>query len=41
MFVDECFVNKVQLNAGFALRLILKDGAVSAIKDPVMIRNYK
>ncbi len=34
MFVDECFINKAQFNAGFAHRLILKDGAVPAIKDP-------
>ncbi len=34
MFVDKCFINKAQFDAGFAHRLILKDGAVSAIKDP-------
>ncbi len=34
MFVDECFMNKAQFDAVFAHRLILKDGAVSAIKDP-------
>ncbi len=34
MFVDECFMNKAQFDAGFVHRLILKDGAVSAIKDP-------
>ncbi len=34
VFVDECFINKAQFDAGFAHRLILKDGAVSAIKDP-------
>ncbi len=34
MFVDECFINKAQFDAGFAHRLILKDGAVPAIKDP-------
>ncbi len=33
-FVDECFINKAQFDAGFAHRLILKDGAVPAIKDP-------
>ncbi len=27
-------INKAQLDAGFAHRLILKDGAVPAIKDP-------
>ncbi len=34
MFVDKCFINKAQFDAGFAHRLILKDGAVPAIKDP-------
>ncbi len=34
VFVDKCFINKAQFHAGFAHRLILKDGAVSAIKDP-------
>ncbi len=34
MFVDERFINKAQFDAGFAHRLILKDGAVPAIKDP-------
>ncbi len=34
MFVDECFMNKAQFDAGCAHRLIQKDGAVSAIKDP-------
>ncbi len=33
MFVHECFINKAQFDAGFAHRLILKDGAGSAIKD--------
>ncbi len=33
-FVDERFINKAQFNAGFAHGLILKDGAVPAIKDP-------
>ncbi len=33
-FVDERFINKTQFDAGFAHRLILKDGAVPAIKDP-------
>ncbi len=28
------FINKTQFDAGFAHRLILKDGAVPAIKDP-------
>ncbi len=32
--VDEHFINKAQFDAGFAHRLILKDGAVPAIKDP-------
>ncbi len=32
--VDERFINKAQFDAGFAHRLILKDGAVPAIKDP-------
>ncbi len=32
-FSDECFINKVQFDAGFVDRLILKDGALSAIKD--------
>ncbi len=35
VFVDESFINKAQFDAGFAHRLILKDGAVPAIKDPV------
>ncbi len=34
MFVDESFIKKAQFNAGFAHCLILKDGAVPAIKDP-------
>ncbi len=34
MFVDKFFINKAQFDAGFAHRLILKDGAVPAIKDP-------
>ncbi len=34
VFVDEGFINKAQFDAGFAHRLILKDGAVPAIKDP-------
>ncbi len=34
VFVYECFINKAQFDAGFAHRLILKDGAVPAIKDP-------
>ncbi len=34
VFVDKRFINKAQFNAGFAHRLILKDGAVPAIKDP-------
>ncbi len=33
-FVDERFINKAQFDAGFAHRLILKDGAVPAKKDP-------
>ncbi len=33
-FVDECFINKAQFDAGFAHHLILNDGAVPAIKDP-------
>ncbi len=33
VFVDERFINKAQFDAGFAHRLILKDGAVPAIKD--------
>ncbi len=33
-FVDERFINEVQFDAGFAHGLILKDGAVPAIKDP-------
>ncbi len=34
MFVDERFINKAQFDAGFAHCLILKDGAVPAIKYP-------
>ncbi len=34
VFVDERFINKDQFDARFAHRLILKDGAVPAIKDP-------
>ncbi len=33
-FSDECFINKAQVKAGFAHRLLLKDGAVPVIKDP-------
>ncbi len=34
VFVDERFINKAQFDDAFAHRLILKDGAVPAIKDP-------
>uniref|UniRef100_A0A8C2H3F3 Ig-like domain-containing protein n=1 Tax=Cyprinus carpio TaxID=7962 RepID=A0A8C2H3F3_CYPCA len=34
VFVDESFINKAQFDAGFAHRLILKDGAVPAINYP-------
>ncbi len=34
VFVDKCFINKDQFNAGSAHHLKLKDGAVPAIKDP-------
>ncbi len=34
VFVDERFINEAQFDAGFAHRLILKDGAVPAIKYP-------
>ncbi len=34
VFVDEHFINKAQFSAGFAHHLILKNGAVPAIKDP-------
>ncbi len=34
VFVDERFINQAQVDAGFDHRLILKDGAVPAIKDP-------
>ncbi len=34
VFVDKRFINKAQFDAGFAHCLILKDGAVPAIKDP-------
>ncbi len=34
MFVDEHFINKAQFKTGFAHRLIVKDGAVPAIKGP-------
>ncbi len=30
VYLDERFINKAQFDAGFAHRLILKDGAVSA-----------
>lgn len=33
-FSDECFINKAQVDAGFAHRLLLKVGAVPVIKDP-------
>ncbi len=33
VFVDKRFINKAQFEARFAHRLILKDGAVPAIKD--------
>ncbi len=34
MFIDEHFINKAQSDFIFAHNLILKDGAVPAIKDP-------
>ncbi len=34
VLVDERFINKAQFDAGFAHRLILKDGAIQPIKDP-------
>ncbi len=43
-FVDERFINKTQFDAGFAHRLILKDGAVpdsQLQKIPVMIQNCR
>ncbi len=33
-FLNESFIKAAQFDAGFAHRLILKDGAVPAIKDP-------
>ncbi len=33
-FGDECLINKAHFKVGFAHRLILKDGAVPAIKGP-------
>ncbi len=33
VFVDECFINKAQFDAGFSHHSIMKDGAVPAIKD--------
>ncbi len=41
MLVDERFINKALFDAGFAQCLILKDGAVPAIKIPVMIQNCR
>ncbi len=34
MLVDKHFINKAQFDAGFAHHLIMKYGAVPAIKDP-------
>lgn len=34
MFVDKCFINKVQFDAGFEQGLRFKYGMVPAIKDP-------
>ncbi|XP_052443742.1 uncharacterized protein LOC127985712 isoform X2 [Carassius gibelio] len=34
-FTDECFINKAQVDAGFANRLLLKRGAVPVIKDTI------
>ncbi len=34
VFADKRFINKAQFDAGFEHRLIMKDGAVLAIKDP-------
>ncbi len=34
VLLTNVFINKAQFDAGFAHRLILKDGAVPAIKDP-------
>ena len=31
-FDDDCFINKAQFDAGFADRLMLKNGAVPTIK---------
>ena len=36
-FSDECFINKAQVDAGFAHRLLLKHGAVPVIKDPIHV----
>ncbi len=41
VFVDERFINKAQFDAGYAHRLILKDGAVPAIKDLKDLKRYK
>ncbi|XP_026097041.1 uncharacterized protein LOC113068523 isoform X2 [Carassius auratus] len=32
---DGCFMNKAQVDAGFANRLLLKHGAVPVIKEPI------
>ena len=36
-FSDECFINKAQVDAGFANRLLLKRGVVPVIKDPIHV----
>ncbi len=41
VFVDKLFINKAQFDTGFAHHLILKEGAVPAIKDPVRIQNCR
>ncbi len=41
MFVDKRFINKAQFNAGFAHPLILKYGAVPAIKKIPVIQNCR